>query len=154
MKPLLPNWVRPNPEKYLKRLAFEVEMLAKAFPAFAFMTEGDRLYIEGYFVTHNLNRYSVRLEYPDNYPYCAPLACVTDRDVVKFCTEASNHGFHHYGYRSELGGVVPCILKPDGSSGQGWEIKFSAVTVLNLVAAWLHAYEVARNTGKWILPEA
>lgn len=150
----LPDWVRPNPEKFLKRLAFEDEMLSKAFPVFALMTEGDRLYAEGPFITHNGNCYRVRAWYPKNYPYEAPNVVVCDADVVEFCKNRGYHEFHHLGYDGELGGIKLCVLKPDGSSGQGWEPKFSVVTALNLAAAWLHAYEAKRAGGRWILPEA
>ncbi len=154
MNAVLPNWVQPNPEKYLKRLAYEHDMLADAFPAFRLMTEGDRLFAEGFFVTHSGNAYRVRAEYPKEYPYAYPRVAVCDSDVIETCESSGMHEFHHLGYDEDSDGIVLCVMKPDGASGQGWETKFSVVTVLNLAAAWLHAYEVKLATGKWILPEA
>lgn len=149
----LPNWVRRNPDRYLERLGFEAEMLSDAFPAFTLMTEGDVLYAEGDFVTLSKNRYRVRVFYPENYPYDPPSAIITDRDVVEYCKNQSAHDFHHLGVSPEMGGLRLCTMRRDDSHGQGWLPDFSVVTILNLAAAWLHAYEVRRVTGQWILPE-
>lgn len=151
---VLPNWVARKPERYLRRLRFEADMLGDAFPNFRLMTEGDVLFAEGRFVTISANGYGIRSYYPETYPYSAPLTYVTDSDVVSFCMGAGNSGYHHYGYSEEHGGVRLCLLDPNDSKGQGWLPDFSIVTVLNLAAAWLHAYEVKRSTGRWILPEA
>lgn len=148
----LPNWVRRNPDKYLRRLRYESDMLERAFPGFRLMTEEDRLYAEGDFVTLSNNRYRVVAHYPESYPYDPPQAAVPDADVVAYCKDRS--GFHHYGYVESLGGLRLCLLDPHDRTGEGWRPEFSVVTVLNLAAAWLHAYEVKRATGKWILPEA
>lgn len=148
----LPNWVRRNPEKYLRRLAYEAEMLETAFPSFGLMAEGDSLYAEGDFLTLSNNRYHVLAHYPESYPYDPPQVAVSDPDVIAYCKNAS--GYHHYGYVAKLGGLRLCLLDPGDRTGEGWRQEFSVVTVLNLAAAWLHAYEVKRATGKWILPEA
>lgn len=149
----LPDWVRRNPSRYLERLGYEAKMLANAFPAFVLMIEGSTLYAEGDFITLSNNRYRVRTYYPENYPYEAPIAIVTDRDVVEYCANRSAHDFHHAGESSEMGGLRLCTMRHDDSQGQGWLPDFSIVTILNLAAAWLHAYEVKRVTGEWILPE-
>lgn len=151
---VLPNWVRREPKKYLERLALESGMLSDAFPAFRLMTEGDILFAEGDFVTVSRNKYRVRAYYPESYPYEPPAAVVTDRDVVSYCGTRGAHDFHHYGYSESMGGVRLCLLNSSDTNGQGWLPEFSVVTVLNLAAAWLHAYEVKRSTGEWILPEA
>lgn len=149
----LPKWVRRNPARYLERLGFEAQMLSDAFPAFTLMTEGDVLYAEGDFVTLSRNRYRVRAYYPENYPYEPPSAIIVDRDVVEYCKNQSVHDFHHLGVSPEMGGLKLCTMRQDDSHGQGWLPDFSVVTILNLAAAWLHAYEVRRVTGQWILPE-
>ncbi|MDQ1343969.1 MAG: hypothetical protein QG650_689 [Patescibacteria group bacterium] len=151
---MLPNWVRREPEKYLKRLVFEAKMLETAFPGFRLMTERDVLFAEGDFVTASRNRYHLRAYYPESYPYDPPSVAVTDADVVSYCGIRGAHGFHHYGYSEEMGGLKLCLLNAGDREGQGWLPDFSIVTVLNLAAAWLHAYEVKRLTGEWILPEA
>ncbi len=149
----VPNWVARKPERYLERLRFEAEMLSEAFPAFRLMTEGGVLFAEGAFFTLSRNRYSIRAYYPKDYPYSAPQAFVMDEDVASYCSH-SGEGFHTYGFQKEIGGLRLCLLDPNDSSGQGWLPDFSVVTILNLAAAWLHAYEVKRVTGEWILPEA
>ena len=149
----MPNWVRRNPTRYLERLGYEAEMLANAFPAFTLMTEGPTLYAEGDFVTLSGNRYRIRAFYPENYPYEPPVPVAVDRDVVEYCKSQSAHEYHHMGECDEMGGLRLCTMRRDDSHGQGWLPQFSIVTILNLAAAWLHAYEVKRATGKWILPE-
>lgn len=150
----MPNWVKRNPERYLKRLGYESEMLANAFPGFALMTEGDVLFAEGDFVTVSRNKYRVRAYYPPDYPYSQPTGIIADPDVVQYCSLRPGGEFHNYGYSETLGGIKLCLLNPSDTNGQGWLPDFSVVTILNLAAAWLHAYEVKRVTGEWILPEA
>ena len=147
-----PKWVKRNVSKYEKRLNFEKECLQKYFPSFDMKQEDDTtLFAEGQLVTLSNNIYSIKIYYPDNYPFMAPIALIMDKDVIEHC-KSWNHGYHNYGIYKN--GLRICVLKPDDEIGTGWRPDFSIIFIISLVAAWLHAFEVKKTTGKWILPEA
>lgn len=134
----------------MERLGLEVQTVRKAFPFFQFFSEGEQLYVEGPVITRNQNLYTVRVYYPENYPYNHPTPIVLDKDVVMRCKINRKHILGE----APCGGVFLCVIKPTDEIGCGWTPDMSMLTILNLSAAWLHAYEVLQMTGKWILPEA
>ncbi len=148
------NWISQNPEKFGKRLLYEVEQVEKFFPLYQFKQKDDEMYIEGPLITRSNNFYLTRIYYPSNYPYSPPIPVVLDKDVVETCCSGGGHAYHNYGKYVD-GGVKLCVIKPDDNVGEGWKLNYSIVTIINLVCLWLHAYEVKKEFGgNWILPEA
>lgn len=151
-----PNWVQRNPEKYRKRMFLEAEQLKSWFPKHRFQMFGDgTLYTEGPLITKSKNLYTVRLIYPDNYPYSPPAGVVMDRDVLRWCKEKGAHEYHQYGEHTS-GGLHMCLLSADDTYGNttGWKPTDSAISLLYTAGLWLNGFEVKKQTGIWILPEA
>ncbi len=148
----LPAWIARDPEKMKRRLIYEHEEIKRRAPLFKMMQESDgEIYFEGKIITRSKNIYSVKI-YPSNgYPYAPPESIIMDSDVKDFCLNAGMHDSHNYG--ASKGGVKICVIKPDGSQGIGWDPTLSMVSAIVWAAEWLHAYEVKRVTGRWILPE-
>lgn len=155
------NWIKKDPEKFLRRIENEMEQMSLKFPLFHFIQQGDELYVEGPIITtksengrHGGNVYLVRAYYPQDYPYSPPIPIVMDEDVVDHCIRNGMHDFHNYGKYHD-GGLKLCVMKPDDNIGEaGWNPKYSIRAIINYIAAWLHAYEYKRETGIWLLPEA
>ena len=151
---MLPAWARRDPAKYVKRIRWEKECLGKYFPSFEMMQEDDGdIFLEGNIVTLNENVYKVKVYFPDNYPYSPPIPVVMDIDVIAHCKKFDIHEYHYYEDKS-IDGLRICVIKPDDTIGTGWKPDFSSISVILLASAWLHAFEVKKETGIWPLPEA
>lgn len=151
---MLPIWAQRDPQKYSKRIIWENESLKKYFPSFGMYQENDTtLFVKGELLTNTYNLYSVKVIYPDRYPFEPPIPFVIDNDVVEHCKKNSSHRYHHRGFQN-IDGVNICAIKPDDTVGMGWKPEFSVITMIMLVSKWLHAYEVKKETGVWIFPEA
>jgi hypothetical protein len=148
-----PNWVKNSPDKYIPRFEMELALLGEYFTNMAFYMQNDVLLIRGVLITLNLNAYKVEVRYPKTYPFIAPSAAILDADVVNFVKGKGCHEYHHLGVNSDNQGINLCVMRPDDGKGNGWKPEMTGITILNLAAAWLHAYEVKRTTGEWILPE-
>lgn len=151
-----PDWVRADSARNVPRLAKEISMVRTYFPTFRFMVEenGDTLFVEGTLRTNSHNRYVVRGYYPTSYPYDPPSIAVCDPDVVAFCSARDPHEWHHLGTKKEQE-LYLCLLKrSNGLEDGGWVPKQTMVAAILRASAWLHAYEVKRVTGEWILRTA
>lgn len=151
-----PDWVRSDPSRNVPRLSQEIAMLRTYFPGFRFMVEepGECLFVEGTLRTNSNNRYIVRGYYPPTYPYDPPNMTVCDADVVAHCSIRGMHDWHHLGTKNGKE-LQLCLLKrSNGLEDGGWVPKQTMVAAILRTSAWLHAYEVKRVTGEWILRTA
>lgn len=144
----LPNWVKVNPEKYSKRLRYEVALLSEQFPFLGFFMEGDSLRIEGPVMSASLNVYQIRVAYEAEYPARPPTAFIIDKDVSEFCSKEGNvgHNFHNYGMKNH--GLGLCLMAQDE-----WTPQHSGISVVEYAIAWINAYECKRVRGYWPLRE-
>ncbi|EKE28453.1 MAG: hypothetical protein ACD_3C00057G0003 [uncultured bacterium (gcode 4)] len=148
----MPEWIKRNPEKNLKRIQHESEKIRNSFPSFELLQKDDlSLYWKGQLATNCKNVYSIEIHYTDEYPYSPPIALVLDKDVKNYCLSAGLHGCHNWG--EEMGGIHVCVIDPKDTVNVRWHKDHSAASMIIWTAEWLHAYEVKRVTGKWILPE-
>ncbi len=150
----LPNWVLKKPGKYLTRLQEEATWLHESFPNIGIFRDGPTLYLEGPVLTMSKNQYTVRVTYPENYPYSPPSGYVRDIDVAEFAASHGNagHGYHNYGIHPPHG-LALCLLGKEDQVNKGWTPTQSGVTILQYAVAWLNAYEYKSITGQWPLPE-
>lgn len=147
----IPNWVKQNPDRLMRRLIHDTCELNK-FPNFCQRINPTNGYhhLHGKLVTRSNNVYTCKIYLPHNYPYGAPISVITDNDVVQSCIDFP-HSFHNRGLFGK--GIELCIFKDDPPFGFSWKPDFSIISLILWTAEWLHAYEVKKQTGKWILPE-
>ena len=143
-------WGKPDPHKTLfnQRLAVETRAMNCYFPDFQFRQAhkplqkhnwviaqpGENFWI-GVLKTYSSSSYTVAVVYPKDYPFGEIRAYILEPYIP--ITE----------HRFKDGHL--CLYDHEGS-GQGFEEgKTTAVTITAWTAAWLHAYEIWRNTGRW-----
>lgn len=148
-----PNWVRTNPKKYIERLRYEATELYRKFPNIGIYRLQDTLYLEGPAITLSKNQYTLRVTYPEKYPFEKPEAYVRDSDVIDYCKLPGNagHGFHNTGIDSN--GLRLCLMSYQDTVNTGWTPNQTGLTILEYAIMWLHAYEFKRARGFWPLPE-
>jgi hypothetical protein len=149
-----PDWVRKKPEKYIDRLKYEAAQLALLFPHIGIFREGDTMILEGPIITTSKNQYTVRVVYPEEYPYKKPEGYIRDRDVAEYCVQPQNrgHNYHNFGF-SHPHGLHLCLLGGSDNVYKGWTLNQTGISILEYSILWIHAYEYKRKTGRWPLRE-
>lgn len=144
----IPNWVSRDYDKYSKRLIYEYEQINRNCPSFEFNIESSgHMFLQGQILTNAANVYTAAIHYPSDYPHSSPSGIVLDRDVVDYISSNKGIFLHTLGY--EYGGIKLCMMMPNE-----WSPRFSAYTIYQRIAMWLHAFEVAKEKNFWPLPEA
>jgi hypothetical protein len=131
-----------------KQLAVETRAMKASFPGFElrraqepFRQQGwqvaaqDSLFWTGVVKTHSARSYLVAVVYPKDYPFGEIRAYVLEPYIP-----ATEHRFKD--------GHL-CLYDHDGKGGRFESAKSTAVTVIAWTAAWLHAYEIWQQNGKW-----
>lgn len=112
------------------RMVVEKEKLQSRFPGFQFYGSAGKVSsVQGYITTYAENRYFVRIEIPDDYPYSLPdilLPEITiDPDV-----------------RHKYANNKICVM----TSSQ-WNAVLSIAFLVAKTAIWLNKYDVWKNNG-------
>ena len=128
-------------ERDKKRLKIEITAVKDRYPQFELIKLRDgRLAWRGWLRTRRAadtygRRYGVLVVYPSNYPVDAPRVYVEGISGI----ESTPHMFSD--------GSL-CLFYPNDP--RQWNPQQStAVVAISWTAAWLHAYEVWKRTGRW-----
>ncbi len=148
-----PSWVIQNPTRYINRLKHEARELYQKFPHIGIYRRGGVLYLEGPVVTMSKNQYTVRVIYPDTYPFHKPEAYILDKDVIQYCSASgrAGHSYHNYGQKQD--GLHLCIMGATDTVNKGWTPNQTGITILEYAIMWLHGYEFKKVRNYWPLPE-
>lgn len=137
-------------KEFVSRIQCDLQALAARFPQFKLyranrdvasgkwkIAASGEYYFLGNLKTLGSNIYTVAIAIPRNYPFGEVKAFVIDP-----CISVTEHRFND-GHLCLYGGH-------GGESGQKYESgRTGPVTVIAWTAAWLHAYECWKKTGKW-----
>lgn len=135
------KWWAERPER-LKKEEFAVD---ENFPQFTFGKHDGRMFCDGDLTTSSHkhdsfeNTYHVVIAYPDNYPFDPPMPYVVNPDLEQYNPP-------HMYRDGEL-----CVLE---QSDETWKENSTAATMIGLIGAWLHAFEVWQATDDWPGQEA
>lgn len=113
------------------RMAVEREKMAILFPGFKFYGSSEKINsVKGYLNTNFDNRYYVKIEISDRYPYEIPKIVLPNNTL-------DHSSPHTYGDK-EI-----CVMKPDR-----WTSTFSLAFMVAKAAIWLNKYDHWKSNGR------